>query len=68
MQLGQSDFWNRLYGFMINISNLMGNSVPKYLWDHDLMNMLRISKKNMDEKISKFLSLKVVEERVKKLM
>jgi hypothetical protein len=46
----------------------MGNSVRKYLWDHDLMNMLRISKKNMDEKISKFLSLKAAEEKVKKLM
>ena len=29
----------------------MGNFVPKYLWDHDLMNMLRISKRNMDEKV-----------------
>ena len=46
----------------------MGNSVPKYLWDQDLMNMLLISRKNMDEKISKFSSLKAVEERVKKLM
>lgn len=68
MQSGQSDFWSRLCEFMINISNLMGNSVLKYLWDHDLMNMLRISKKNMDEKVSKFLSLKAVGERVKKLM
>ena len=53
---------------MINISNLMENSVRKYLWDHDLMNMSQISKRNMDEKVSKFLSLKVVGERVKKLM
>ena len=68
MQSGQSDFWNRLYGFMINISNLMENSVLKYLWDHDLMNMLLISRKNMDEKVLKFLSLRAVGERVKKLM
>jgi len=53
---------------MINISNLMGNSVLKYLWGLDLMNMLQISKRNMDEKISKFSSLKAVGERVKKLM
>jgi hypothetical protein len=30
--------------------------------------MLPISRKNMDEKVSKFSSLKVVGERVKKLM
>ena len=53
---------------MINISNLMGNSVRKYLWDPDLMNMWLISRKNMDEKVLKFLSLKAVGERVKKLM
>ena len=46
----------------------MGNSVRKYLWDLGLMNMLLILKRNMDEKISKFLSLKAVEEKVKKLM
>ena len=46
----------------------MENSVPKYLWDRDLMNMSLISKRNMDEKISKFSSLKAVGERVKKLM
>ena len=44
----------------------MENSVRKYLWDHDLMNMSLISRKNMDEKASKFLSLKAVGERVKK--
>jgi hypothetical protein len=52
---------------MINISNLMENSVQKYLWDLDLMNMLLISRKNMDEKVSKFSSLKAVGERAKKL-
>jgi hypothetical protein len=52
---------------MINISSLMENSVPKYLWGLDLMNMWRISKRNMDEKISKFSNLKAVGEKVKKL-
>ena len=46
----------------------MENSVQKYLCDRDLMNMLRISKRNMDEKVLKFLSLKFVGERVKKHM
>ena len=46
----------------------MENFVRKYLWDQDLMNMLRISRKNMDEKVLKFSSLKAVGERVKKLM
>ena len=68
MQLGLFDYWNKLCEFMINISNLMENFVRKYLWDLDLMNMLQISKRNMDEKVSKFLSLKAVGERVKKLM
>jgi hypothetical protein len=52
---------------MINISNLMENSVRKYLWALDLTNMSLILRKNMDEKVSKFSSLKVVGERVKKL-
>ena len=68
MQLGLFDYWNKLCEFMINISNLMENFVRKYLWDLDLMNMLQISKRNMDEKVSKFLSLKAVGERVKKPM
>jgi hypothetical protein len=67
MQLGLSAFWKKLCEFMTNISNLMENFVQKYLWDQDLMNMWRISKRNMDEKVSKFSSLKVVGERVKKL-
>ena len=53
---------------MINISNLTGNSVPKYLWDQDLMNMLLTLRKNIDEKVLKYLNLKVVEEKVKRHM
>jgi hypothetical protein len=68
MRLDLFDYLKRLCGFTINILNLMENFARKYLWDPDLMNMWLISKKDMDEKISKFLSLKVVGERVKKLM
>jgi hypothetical protein len=46
----------------------MENFVQKYLWDHDLTNMLLILKRNMDEKTSKFLSLKAVEKKARKLM
>ena len=45
----------------------MENFVQRYLCDLDLMNMSLTSRKNMDEKVSKFLSLKAVGERGKKL-
>jgi hypothetical protein len=46
----------------------MENSVLKYLWVHDLMNMLLTLRKNIDEKVLKYLNLKVVEEKVKRHM
>ena len=50
MRLDPSDYLKRHYGFMTNILSQMENFARKYLWDHDLMNMCPISKKNMDEK------------------